>query len=51
MPPWDFDMGCDFSETLLEAGYIARMNPEDPRFRRSLSDPVCVFDSQLRLAS
>jgi hypothetical protein len=33
--------------TLLETGGVARVDPENPRLRRSVSDLVRVFDGKL----
>jgi hypothetical protein len=51
LPPGDLDMVCYFPVALLEPCRIARVDPENPCFGRSLLGPVRIFDGELRLAS
>jgi hypothetical protein len=38
---------CNISITLLKTGRVARVDPEDPCLRRSLSSSVPIFDGKL----
>jgi hypothetical protein len=38
------------STTLLETGYVARVDPKDPRIGRSISHTIGIFDSKLRFS-
>jgi hypothetical protein len=49
LPTRDLDLVCNLPIALLETGCVARVDPENPRLRRSVSDSVRVFDSKLRL--
>jgi hypothetical protein len=51
LPAGDLDSVCNFPITLLETGCVARVDPENPRLGRSISDSVRVFDGKLRLSS
>ena len=50
-PTRDLDLVCNLPIALLKTGCVARVDPEDPRLRRSVSYSVRVFDSKLRLPS
>jgi hypothetical protein len=50
VPARNLDLICNFPITLLEARYVARVDPENPRIWRSLFDSVRVFDGKLRLS-
>src|ERR1700759_3920802 len=41
---------CNVSIALLKSGRVACMHPENPRFWRSVSDSVGMFDGELRLS-
>jgi hypothetical protein len=41
----------NISTTLLETSCTARVNPENPCLRRSISNSITVFDSKLRFSS
>jgi hypothetical protein len=49
LPTRDLDLISNIPIALLKTGCIARVNPENPRFRRSVSDLIRVFDGNLRL--
>jgi hypothetical protein len=47
----DLNLVRNVPETLLEPGFITRMDPEDPCRRRFGPNPVGVFDGKLRFPS
>ena len=47
----DLDAIRNISIALLKPGRIARVDPEDPRFGRSLSGSVGILDGKLRLSA
>ena len=49
LPTRDLDLVCNLPIALLETGCVTRVDPENPRLGRSVSDSVRVFDSKLRL--
>jgi hypothetical protein len=51
LPTRDLDLVCNLPIALLETGCVARVDPENPRLRRSVSNSVRVFDGKLRLPS
>lgn len=51
LPSKDLDAVGNVSDTLLKAGGVARMYPEDPCLGRPFSDAVRIFDGELRFAS
>ena len=50
MPPKNLDAVCNVPEALLEPGRVARVDPEHPRLRRSLSSSIGIFNGKLRLS-
>ena len=46
----DLDEVGNVTIALFESGLVTRVDPENPRFGRSLLDPVRIFDGELRLA-
>jgi hypothetical protein len=46
-PVMDLDLVCNIPITLLETRCVARVDPENPRFWRLMSDSVGVFDGGL----
>jgi len=51
LPTRDLDLVCNLPIALLETDCVARVDPENPCLRRSVSDSVRVFDGKLRLPS
>ncbi|KAJ6101901.1 hypothetical protein N7486_004328 [Penicillium sp. IBT 16267x] len=47
----NFDLVRDIPETLLEPGFVTRMDLEDPCCRRFGPNPIGVFDGKLRFSS
>ena len=50
-PSKDLDCICNVPIALLKTGCIARVDPEYPRLRRSLSSLVGIFDGKLRFST
>jgi hypothetical protein len=51
LPPGDLDAVCYLSKALLKASCVACVDPENPRFWRSVSGFIRVGNGELRLAS
>ena len=47
LAPRNLNLVCDISIALLRTGGVARVYPENPRFRRSFSGSVRIFDGNL----
>jgi hypothetical protein len=43
--PRDLNLVCNISIALLKTGRVARVDPENPRLRRSLSGSVRILDA------
>jgi hypothetical protein len=48
---WEFDLVRDIPKTLLQPGFITRMDPKYPGPRRLGSHLIGVFDGELRFTS
>jgi len=49
-PAGELDLVCNVPIALLKTPRVACVDPENPRFRRSLSGSIRVFDGKLRLS-
>jgi hypothetical protein len=51
MPTVDLNTASNVSNTLLEPRSVAGVDPEDPYAGRPFSDPVSIFDGELRFTN